>query len=89
VFTAFRVLFVSIENTGVFYANFALNERKHLPNRGISYGCAFSYIGLRGGWRGNCGRKSLEKGCRSLENAEFFIVDLYFYGSGCYPLGRG
>jgi hypothetical protein len=24
-----------------------------------------------------------------LEKAEFFIVDLYFYGSGCYPLGRG
>jgi hypothetical protein len=26
---------------------------------------------------------------QTLEKAEFFIVDLYFYGSGCYPLGRG
>lgn len=34
-------------------------------------------------------KKKITKMLVTLEKAEFFIVDLYFYGSGCYPLGRG
>jgi hypothetical protein len=68
---------------------FAWNNRKHLQQGTFSDGGLNFLLALGADRRSVLPDVSDKKILQRLEKAEFFIVDLYFYGSGCYPLGRG